>query len=155
MMKYLKSILLITLFLVSIAIKAGPLEQQTKVGTYCFELYETTSITSSLLLTVYSDGTSNYFPVYGVHTAMKPAPVYGNAIIDKKRHQVTVSITTSSTSIYLAVYTLFLDLNKNLSGVYRRISYVQLQTLLPGGSGYDLSFRSGSVIMKNSCELDS
>jgi hypothetical protein len=151
-MKSLKSILLMTLFLVSITIKAGPVDQLTKVGTYCFELYETTSITSSLLLTVYSDGTNNYFPVYGIHTALASTPVYGNAIIDNKRNQATVSITTSSTSIYLAVYTLFLNLNKNLSGVYQRIYYVQLRTVQAGGFGYDLGFDSGSVVMKNSCE---
>jgi len=152
-MKYLKSILLMTLFLVSIAIKAGPMEQLTSVGTYCFELrYETTRITSSLLLTVYSDGTNNYFPVYGVHTFLAPTPVYGNAIIDE-RHQATVSITTSSTSIYLAVYTLFLNLNKNLSGVYQSISYAQLQTAVQAdGLGYELGFHSGSVVMKDSCE---
>jgi hypothetical protein len=149
-MKYLKSILLMTLLLVSITVKAGPVDQLTSVGTYCFELYGTTRITS-LLLTVYSNGTNNYFPVYGVHTLLAPTPVYGNAIIDE-RNQATVSITTSSTSIYLAVYTLFLDLDKNLSGIYRRISYVQLKTVQAGGYGYDLGFDSGSVVMKDSCE---
>jgi len=137
----------------SIAIKASSVDQLTKVGTYCFELASgTIGITSSLLLTVYSSDTNNYFPVYGVYTTLKSSPVYGNAIIDNKRNQATVSITTSNTSTYLAVYTLFLNLDENLSGVYQGISYMQLKAIQAGGPQYELGFPFGSVVMKNSCE---
>ncbi len=155
-----KTLLVMILLSASLAVKAAPLGQFTKLGTYCFQLRD--SIVPSkplelLYLTAYSSETENYFPIYGIHIADgKRSPAYGNAVFENA-FDLVVSITTSGRKVNSSVYTLSLSLSRELHGGYNIMSFKHKQsdypplesgtkrTILPERPQFDVFYTFGSV----------